>query len=56
MKKYGIILADNGSDWYFTGDSDNGWGPILDAIISTSRRIHGSDFEAVDTGPILTTN
>jgi hypothetical protein len=56
MKKYGIILADNGSDWYFTGDSDNGWEPILDGIISTFSKIHGSDFEAVDTGPILTTD
>src|SRR5581483_9194214 len=25
MKKYGIILADNGSDWYFTGESHDGW-------------------------------
>jgi hypothetical protein len=27
MKKYGIILADNGSDWYITGDSNDGWRP-----------------------------
>jgi len=54
MKKYGIILADNGSDWYFTGDSNNGWAPILDGIISTMSKIHGSDFEAVNTGPVLT--
>ncbi len=25
MQTYGLILADNGSDWYFQGDSDNGW-------------------------------
>ena len=25
MKTYGLILADNGSDWYFTGTSDVRW-------------------------------
>jgi hypothetical protein len=56
MKKYGIILADNGSDWYFTGDSNNGWAPYMDDLLSDFGRVHGSDFEAVDTGPILTTS
>jgi hypothetical protein len=54
MKKYGIILADNGSDWYFTGDSSNGWAPYMDDIISAFSRVHGSDFEIVNTGPVLT--
>jgi hypothetical protein len=26
MQTYGLILADNGSDWYITGDSDDRWG------------------------------
>ena len=25
MKTYGLIVADIGSDWYFQGDSDDGW-------------------------------
>jgi hypothetical protein len=25
MQKYGFIIADNGSDWYFQGDSNDGW-------------------------------
>jgi hypothetical protein len=54
MKKYGMILADNGSDWYFTGDSHNGWGPLMDDLLDTLGRVRGSDFEAVDTGPVLT--
>ena len=54
MKKYGIILADNGSDWYFTGESNNGWGPYMDDLITDLGKIHGSDFEVVDTGPVLT--
>jgi hypothetical protein len=53
MKKYGIILADNGSDWYFTGDSHNGWEPHMDSVISALGRVHGSDFEVVNTGPVL---
>ena len=25
MKHYGLIVADNGSDWFFTGTADSGW-------------------------------
>ena len=54
MKRYGMILADNGSDWYFTGDSSNGWAPYMDDLLDTFSGVHGSDFEVVDTGPVLT--
>jgi len=54
MKKYGIILADNGSNWYITGDSDDRWGASIGAINTAFGSIHGSDFEAVDTGPVST--
>jgi hypothetical protein len=53
MKRYGIILADNGSDWFISGESNNGWSPLMDAIITAFGKVHGSDFEAVDTGPVL---
>jgi hypothetical protein len=54
MKQYGIILADNGSDWYVSGDSDDDWTPLMDGLVSGLSRVHGSDFEAVETGPIST--
>jgi hypothetical protein len=54
MKAYGIILADNGSDWYMSGDSDDAWTPLMDALVTGLSKVHGSDFEAVETGPIST--
>jgi hypothetical protein len=54
MQQYGLILADNGSDWYVSGDSDDAWSPLMDAMIQALDGVHGSDFEAVDTGPIST--
>ncbi len=50
LKKYGMILADNGSSWYISGDSDNGWD---DTILHALTTLHGSDFEAVDTTPMM---
>jgi hypothetical protein len=54
MKKYGIILADNGSNWYISGESHEGWEPYMDDLLSGLRKLHGSDFEVVDTGPVST--
>jgi hypothetical protein len=54
LQRYGVILADNGSDWYIGGDSDDAWTPLMDALVSDLSKVHGSDFEAVDTGPIST--
>ncbi len=45
LKKYGMILADNGSDWFFSGTSDPRWD--RNAVL-TLRRVKGRDFEAVD--------
>jgi hypothetical protein len=52
LKQYGLILADNGSDWYFQGDSDDAWNPLMDQLLTDFGKVHGGDFEAVDTGPI----
>jgi hypothetical protein len=41
---HGLILADNGSDWYLTGDSDDRWGPLMDVLVPELRTVHGSDF------------
>jgi hypothetical protein len=54
MQQYGLILADNGSNWYVSGDSDDAWTPLMDGLVQALGGIHGSDFEAVDTGPLST--
>ncbi|SRR5258708_2413992 len=54
MQQYGMFLADNGSNWFVSGDSDDGWIPLMDAVVTALAQVHGSDFEAVDTGPITT--
>jgi hypothetical protein len=45
MKKYGMILADGGSNWYFQGVTDT---RFTDAQISQIGQIPGSAFEVVD--------
>src|SRR5215213_1337485 len=45
LKKYGMILADNGSNWYVSGANDTGWD---DDALNTLKQLRGSDFEAVD--------
>jgi hypothetical protein len=45
MKKYGIILADNGSAWYITGKPDPRWN---DDTLHMLGQVLGSNFEAVD--------
>jgi hypothetical protein len=52
MKRYGIIVADNGSNWFFTGASDSRWD---DDDLNQLKDVPGSAFEVVDTGePIVT--
>ncbi|MFF4429498.1 hypothetical protein ACFYZ4_10025 [Streptomyces sp. NPDC001513] len=46
LKKYGAIVADNGSAWYITGEENAGWD---NAQLDTLKGFKGSDFEAVDT-------
>jgi hypothetical protein len=53
MKVYGLIVADNGSNWYFQGAPNPGWD---DDDLGQLKRIPGSAFEAVDTGPVVTTS
>jgi hypothetical protein len=47
MKDYGLVLADNGSPWFFTGERNGHWPP---ALVEELKRIPASAFEAVDTG------
>ncbi len=53
MKKYGLILADNGSDWFVTGESNDAWAPEMEALLKSLRTVKGSDFEIVKTGAIV---
>src|SRR5262249_46385393 len=46
FKKYGLVLADGGSNWYFQGVSDERW---PDKVFDELKSIAGSNFEAVDT-------
>jgi len=52
MKTYGLILADNGSPWYFQGATDPRWN---DNALDTLKSVPGSAFEVVSTGPIRRT-
>ncbi len=49
MKKYGMILADNGSDFYFQGDADPNWS---DNGISPLKQVPASAFEVVTVPPL----
>jgi hypothetical protein len=46
LKRYGMIVADNGSSWYVSGTPDRRWS---NAELHTLDRVKGSDFEVVDT-------
>jgi hypothetical protein len=49
MKKYGLVLADNGSPWYFQGEQHAKWPGRL---ISDLKQIPASALVAVDTSPL----
>jgi hypothetical protein len=46
LKRYGMIVADNGSSWYITGAPNKGWN---NDDLHTLGKVKGSDFEVVDT-------
>jgi hypothetical protein len=49
MRRYGLVLADNGSPWYFQGTADDRWpSGLLDQL----KTIPASAFVAVDTAPL----
>jgi hypothetical protein len=50
MKRYGVILADNGSPWFISGAPDERWDN--DALRALGR-LKGSDFEAVDASGLM---
>lgn len=44
LKRYGMILADNGSDWFISGAPDPRWN---DENLRTLKQLEGCDFEVV---------
>jgi|GEM_PF-759945 len=50
MKKYGIILADNGASWYISGAPDERWD---NTMLHELDAVRGSDFEAVDCSGLM---
>lgn len=49
LKRYGMIVADNGSNWYISGAPDTRWN---DDDLNQLKGIPGTAFEAVQTGPV----
>jgi hypothetical protein len=50
MKRYGLILADQGSAWYVTGTANPAWDDALDQL--QEMRVRGSDFEVLASGSV----
>jgi hypothetical protein len=50
LKKYGMILADNGSPWYISGAPSESWD---NDILHELDDVYGSDFEAVDVSSLM---
>jgi hypothetical protein len=50
MQHYGLILADNGSNWYFQGTAFPQW---PDALVSFLKGIPARDFQAVNTSCLI---
>jgi hypothetical protein len=51
LKRFGMLVADNGSNWYLSGAPDARWD---DDALGDIKVIPGSAFEVVDTGPTIT--
>ncbi len=47
LKRYGALVADNGSAWYVSGAPSKGWN---NDDLASLGRVRGSDFEVVDSG------
>jgi hypothetical protein len=51
LKTYGMILADNGGDWFISGAPDERW--VHDELVQI-RKVKGRDLEVVKMGPLTT--
>lgn len=51
LKTYGMIVADNGSNWFISGAPDPRWS---DDELNTLKQVQGSNFEVVQMGTVVT--
>jgi hypothetical protein len=49
LKRYGMMVADNGSNWFISGVPDSRWN---NDDLRTLRNVTGSNFEVVDTSTL----
>ena len=49
MKKYGLIVADHGKPWYYSGEPNPGWSY---EDLHSLHRVLGKNFEVVDTSSL----
>jgi hypothetical protein len=50
LQRYGMFVADNGSNWFVSGATDSRWN---DTDLDQLKTIAGSAFEVVTSGPVL---
>jgi dockerin type I repeat protein len=50
LKKYGMVVADNGSDWFISGATDSRWD---DNDLNQLKTVPGNAFEVIQSGPII---
>lgn len=50
LKRYGFLLADNGSDWFFQGVQDARWS---EALLDELKSVPAAQFEAVDSSSLI---
>ena len=51
LQKYGMMVADNGSDWYISGAPDPHW--RNSRLVTELRKVTGSNFEVVKMGKVF---
>jgi len=51
LKTYGMLLADNGSPWFLSGEPNDNWNNV--ALGTDFHKVTGSDFEAVDESSLM---
>jgi hypothetical protein len=52
LKTYGMMVADNGSNWYVSGAPNDGWNN--DHLVGELSQVKGSNFEVVKMEGIVT--
>jgi len=50
FKRHGLVLADNGSPWFFQGTADTRW---PEGLLDELKQVPASAFEAVDTSSLM---